>query len=314
VQYLDDLHSQLREAQEEMAYLRNQLANQLQPPETDADVEENPVPVDFDTAPLKDAVRKQLAAEVKDVFKTLVLKPDDSVSVIHSKVTRALVRLGAVDGGSQFQSVAAEALQLVPDLTDRNPLQTARLRRGLRHQLGRTQLTREDQSRLQDVSAIDRPGLRRELQVMAVIRSSPLLQEIDKAAKQALVLNCPAKYLAIIAGTPSFLGSMQLIIADIGLTAQQQMQAMVQRLTAPRLQLMGELPDAADVKPFMLSLTGLAGRILGEIATRTFTPIGAASITPFGIAAFFCSAEPTDTRRSKCAGGCLLAGGQETAL
>ena len=286
VQYLDDLHSQLREAQEEMAYLRNQLANQLQPPETDADVEENPVPVDFDTAPLKDAVRKQLAAEVKDVFKTLVLKADDSVSIIHSKVTRALVRLGAVDGGSQFQSVAAEALQLVPDLTDRNPLQTARLRRGLRHQLGRTQLTREDQSRLQDVSVIDRPGLRRELQVMAVIRSSPLLQEIDKAAKQALVLNCPAKYLTIIAGTPSFLGSMQLIIADIGLTAQQQMQAMVQRLTAPRLQLMGELPDAVDVKPFMLSLTGLAGRILGEIATRTFTPVGAASITPFGIAAW----------------------------
>ena len=39
--------------------------------------------------------------------------------------------------------------------------------------------------------------------MMQVVGSSPLLLEIDKAAKQALVLNCPAKYLTIIIGTPS---------------------------------------------------------------------------------------------------------------
>ena len=89
------------------------------------------------TAPLtrKDAVRRQLATEVKEVLKTLVLKPEDTVAVLHSKINLALVRVGAVDGGSQFQAAAAEAPQLVPDLKDRNPLQTARLRRGLRNQL-----------------------------------------------------------------------------------------------------------------------------------------------------------------------------------
>jgi hypothetical protein len=72
-----------------------------------------------------------------------------------------LGRLGSVDGGSQYGDIASEALQLVPDVRDQNPLQTARDRRRLRLELSRIQvpLTSDDKRRLKDVSAIDRPGL-----------------------------------------------------------------------------------------------------------------------------------------------------------
>ena len=161
------------------------------------------------------------------MLKALLLKPDDSVAVIHWK---------------------AEALQLVPDPRDQNPLPTDRSRQRLRLELERIQLTREDKCRLKDVSAIDKPGLQRELQVMQAVRSGPLLLEIDKAAKQAFVLNCPAKYLAHITGTQLFLETMQQVVADVGLTAQQQMQSMVQRLTVPRSLLMGDQPDGSEDK------------------------------------------------------------------
>ncbi len=87
------------------------------------------------------------------------MKSDDSVAVIHSKVSQKLGRLGSVDGGSQYGDIASEALQLVPDVRDQNPLQTARDRRRLRLELSRIPLTSDDKRRLKDVSAIDRPGL-----------------------------------------------------------------------------------------------------------------------------------------------------------
>ena len=130
--YFEALRAQLHAAQEEIGYLRHQLDSQLQPPDyghpsptdgPDEFLEEDSAPVlVIDKAPLKDADCKRLSMKVKAVFKTLVLKPEDSVSVIHSKITKALVRLGGVEGGSQYRAVAAEAFQLVPDPKDQNPL------------------------------------------------------------------------------------------------------------------------------------------------------------------------------------------------
>jgi hypothetical protein len=175
---------------------------------------------------------------------------------------------------------------LVPDIRDRNPLQTARDRQRLRHEIDRIPLTSDDKRRLKDVSAIDRPGLRRQLQVMQAIQRDPHLLEIDKAAKLAFVLGCPSRYLPIIQETSSLLQCMQLIVAEVGLTAQQQMQAMVQRLTVPRASLMSDSPENGENKPVMLSLQDIEKRILSEMAARTFVPVGVASITPFSMAAW----------------------------
>ncbi len=37
------------------------------------------------------------------MLKALLLKPDDSVAVIHWKINQPLVRLGAVEGGAQYR-------------------------------------------------------------------------------------------------------------------------------------------------------------------------------------------------------------------
>ena len=121
---------------------------------------------------------------------------------------------------------------------------------------------------------------------MQAIRNGPHLLEIDKAAKLAFVVNCPSKYLPIIQGTSSFLRSMELIVADVGLTAQQQLQAMIQRLTVPRSSLMGDSSESGEHKPIMLSLQGIQKRILSEVAARTFQPEGVASLTTFGMATY----------------------------
>ena len=278
--YLEALRAQLRAAQEENSYLHGQLRLHEYGPQSPTSApdgfhpeESEPVLVS-DQAPLKDAPRQQLAREVKDIVKSLLLKSDDSVAVIHSKFSQLLGRLGAVDGGSQYGHMAAELLQLVPDVRDQQPLQTARDRGRLRREIARIQLAPEDKRRLKDVSAVDRPNLQRQLQVMQAIRNGPHLLEIDKAAKLAFVLNCPSKYLPIIQGTLSFLLSMELIVAEVGLTAQQQMQAMVQRLTVPRSSLMGDSSESGEHKPIMLSLKGIQSRILSEVAARTFQPVG----------------------------------------
>ena len=290
--YLDALTAQLQAAQDEIRYLREQLHPRENGYDSPTDAPDGVDPEDaepvlvFDATPLKDAYRQQLAREVKDVVRTFQVKSDDPVAVIHSKVSQVLTRLGSVDGGKQYGDIAAEALQLVPNVRDQNAIQTDRDRKRLRHALNRLPLTSDDKRRLNDVSAIDRPGLQRQLQVMQVFKSHPLLQEIDKAAKLAFMLNCPSRYLPVVQGTSSWLQCVHLIVAEVGLTAQQQMQAMVQRLTVPRSSLMGDSPENGETKTVMLSLKDLQKRLLSEMAARTFVPEGAASITPFGMAAW----------------------------
>ena len=287
--YLDALTAQLHAAQDEIRYLRqlHQSEDGYDSP-TDAPGGVDPKDAEpvlvFDATPLKDAYRQQLAKEVKDVVRTFQVKSDDPVAVIHSKVSLVLNRLGSVDGGKQYGDIAAEALQLVPDVRDQNPLQTARNRQRLRRALDRLPLTSDDKRQLQDVSAIDRPGLQHQLQVMQAVRGHSLLQEIDKAAKLAFMLNCPPRYLPVVQGTSSWLQCIYQIIAEVGLTAQQQMQAMVQRLTVPRSSLMGDSPENGVNKTVMLSLKDIQRLILSELAARTFVPKGAADITPFGMA------------------------------
>ena len=46
------------------------------------------------------------------MLKALLLKPDDSVAVIHRQINQPLVRLGAVEGGAQYRAIELRPFNL----------------------------------------------------------------------------------------------------------------------------------------------------------------------------------------------------------